>query len=186
MQRGYGGVDEHERARFLNAALMWARTVTWQYGRVTDMQAEMTIEARSTRGMVAADDESRTIFNHLRADRHFLVVATLNLVKALDKIELTHALPTLSPKHVRHLRNCLEHWDDNAGSSFEWFKRSLPGVDPTSHSWGPGGTLIGGVDFHELVAEVTAFRYHLLKLEADGWSWRSGIEPEDEETPPGS
>src|SRR4051812_7040262 len=105
-------MGEDERARFLNAALMWARTVTWQYGRVADKQTEITIEARNRRGLVAVDDESRAIFNHLQADRHFLVVATLNLVKALDKIGMTETVPTLSPEHVRHLRNCLEHWDD--------------------------------------------------------------------------
>jgi len=126
----------------------------------------------------------RQPFIELRADKHFMLVAARNLLRALDCLQshgVQFEFPARVAPDVTMLRDCLEHWDErqdaatsngNRGRAYRRFAHEHPDEDPTSFRFGGGGTFAGGVDLDNL-AELAASLYdQLVELDASNFVWR--------------
>lgn len=126
----------------------------------------------------------RQPFIELRSDRHFMLVAGRNLLRALDCLQsqgLQFEFPARLATDVITLRNCLEHWDERQdaetssgqrGRAHRRFARQHPDEDPTSFRFGAGGTFAGGMDLDELASVATSLYEQLLELETTEFVWR--------------
>lgn len=164
--------EEARRQAALNGGIYWSAAVLLQNRRLQELQAWVVEEARADRSFAATDDASRRIFFQLPADRDFLSVAACNFARALRLLEELGAGVLPLSDHVRVLRNCLEHCDEGEGPSFDRFNELFPGGDPTSHRWGPNGTIVGELDVDDLMQAVHQRREQLLELEWSTWTWR--------------
>jgi hypothetical protein len=183
-------VSEDERRQDLSEALSWAWTVVVQRRRVAahEAVAQAGVVARDTRlatgTQVPYTHESAKPFIELRADRHFLLVAARNLLRAMKRLQ-RHGVDADIPEELAAdivvLRNCFEHWDERdqtasgkgrAGSAFRQFAENHPGDDPTSFRFGAGGTLAGGLDLDELAAVAADLHDRLVELDRSDFVWR--------------
>lgn len=167
---------ESQRTRALTEALSWSAIVALQRDRLAETEAWIATEHDAGRHVAGTDDLTRMTFVRLRADRHFLLVAARNLMRALDTVGLEGTLTLDGADHVLVLRNCLEHWDEPNGRSATKFARLFPSGDPNSYRWGVDGTRFGELDLDKLVRSVASLRAQLLAMEQNGWVWRRASE----------
>jgi len=166
------GDDEQHRSALLNEALTWSAIVGLQRERLRDTEEWIAAEHAEGRHVVGVDDDSRQTFVRLRADRHFLIVAARNLLRAIGALELPDPTGISWADHVLVLRNCLEHWDEPDGPSAKKFLRLFPEGAPTSFRFGPAGSHVGELNVDSLNEAVRHLRERLLGMERDGWVWK--------------
>lgn len=155
--------EETRRQDALRKALEWAHVVVWQASRLHD--AESTAFASNERvrhGATYTHDHSRPFFE-LRAEKHFLLIAARQLLRALkiygDRKKIP--APRHDPQVMVALRNALEHWDGAAPESFQ----TRIGTRADAHQWGAGGTLLAGVlEVDELAAWAAEIEAYLLEV----------------------
>lgn len=126
----------------------------------------------------------RRPFIELRADKHFMLVAGRNLLRALGRLQ-THGATFIFPDglaaDVTTLRDRLEHWDERddaqsgtgqRGRAYRSFAKEHPEEDPTSFRFGAGGTFAGGLDLDQLESLAASFYEQLVELERSEFVWR--------------
>ena len=192
MYNGFVTSEENRRRDALHASLRWAWTVLFQCDRIDQTQNQLAREARIRDRNF--DQPEREKHFRLDADRHFLFVAGRQLARALSMLAFG-TQPPASIAAVTTIRNCFEHWDEKEGAlavtnpkdprgrAYRKFKAKHPDSEPEAHSWGAGGTLIGGVDVNGLQEDVRRIFDDLIRLEESGWVW-TGRLPGDTEDPP--
>jgi len=125
----------------IRAAAQWAFVLRILAQRLHDAQRAALSASRASRLARYYGPEDAQPFLLLKADRQFFISAAHHLVVAVDGSN--GHLPTLDHPTVRLLRNAMEHWDEPQGwSACELADQGFP--DPTAHSWGAGGTQLGG------------------------------------------
>ncbi|MCA1706392.1 MAG: hypothetical protein LC808_25270 [Actinobacteria bacterium] len=120
----------------------------------------------------------------MRADKHFMLIAARNLLRALDALQ-PHGVQVRFPARLaadlKTLRDCLEHWDEQQGAetssgqrgrAYRDFARRYPDEEPTSFRFGAGGTFAGGLDLDEVAALAASLYDQLVELEASNFVWR--------------
>jgi hypothetical protein len=123
--------------------LSWAHAVQVQVDRL-NRQREAAL-AQQERFISAAHYglEDSQVFWQLEAERHYVLTAARQLLRALRNFDDDLRLPgTLTNKNVKLLRDALEHWDQPDGPANEAMKKL--GKDPAAHQWkgdGSGGML---------------------------------------------
>jgi hypothetical protein len=144
-------------------ALEWAHVVAWQASRLHDAES-MALASNELvrRGGTYTHNHSRPFFE-LRAEKHFLLIAARQLLRALKIYGDRKRVP--APRHdsqvMLDLRNALEHWDGAAPESFQ----SRLGTRADAHQWGRGGTLLAGVlEVDELAAWAAEVEAYLLEV----------------------
>jgi hypothetical protein len=174
-------LTENERIETLDRAILFAWSTLEQIRRVHDSEAELAVivEHRPTR----IDHAYRIPFLRSRADRHYMVVAARNLMRALDLLDPpAHVTAPTSPgdldDHVRILRDCGEHWDErnaagtgNAGRAFRDHAAKWPDA-PDAYQFGGRGSRFGGLELDELQRHVEAVLAFLLETESGHYVWR--------------
>lgn len=135
----------------------------WQARRLHDAESKALASYEERRpGATYTHDHSRPFFE-LRAEKHFLLIAARQLLRALKIYGDRKRVP--APRHdpqvTVDLRNALEHWDGVAADSFE----SRSGARADAHQWGRGGTLLAGVlEVDELAAWAEEVEAYLLRV----------------------
>lgn len=125
----------------IRAAAQWSFVLPILAQRLHDAQRVALDASRASRTARHYGPEDAEAFLLLKADRHFFISAAHHLVVAVDGSN--GHLPALDHPTVRLLRNAIEHWDEPHGASArELANQGFP--DPTAHSWGAGGTQLGG------------------------------------------
>lgn len=155
--------EEARRQSALTKALEWAHVVVWQTARLHEAEsAALASNERVRRGKNYTHNDSRPFFE-LRAEKHFLLIAARQLLRALKIYGDRKKVP--APKHdpqvMLPVRNALEHWDGAAPETFQ----GRTGTRADDHRWGAGGTLLAGVlEVDELAAWATEVEAHLLDV----------------------
>jgi hypothetical protein len=189
-RRQNGGVSEEQRRTALTAGIDWAWTIQVQRQRLLEHESLAASSARDR--LLRTSMEARRTYIHvdrqpfieLRADKHFMLVAARNLLRALDCLQpraLHSEFPPGLAADVKILRDCLEHWDERQdaeessgprGRAYRNFARHHPEEDPASFRFGAGGTFAGGLDLDELASVAESLYDQLVELEASNFVWK--------------
>lgn len=154
----------------LQEAVRWSWVVPWQGRRLQEAQRAVVDAQREWQGRQGLRHGAQHRYPHhhrLDAERHFLLIAARDLLRALKAFEGTSpTVPELLADAVVLLRDCLEHFDEPDGRSGRKFRGEHPESEPGAHSWGAGGTQLGGsVDVVELAAVADRIHHELLAIE---------------------
>jgi hypothetical protein len=128
---------QHDPLRY---AIRWARAVLWQAQRlgVDDRQAPP-----------AGDGDRPGFLERITIDHHFLLVAAVQLERALQAHGTGRGLPPDLRDKLKALRNVCEHWDewDQERGSARAYRRRWPEQSPyqISLSASRDDILLGGI-----------------------------------------
>lgn len=178
--------SEDRRRHGLEAGLRWSWSTLRQIERLHAIEDQ--IKDRTLQGTPTSfDDKARLLFWELRTETHFCVVAARHLVRALEFLDppagaadFPH-FPEAFRDHVVTLRNCFEHWDEQAeagslrGGAGRAFRRLADlGVEDGAEGYrfGAGGTVIAGLSLDDLATASRAVHEALRHLEASAFVWR--------------
>lgn len=188
--RQNGAVSEERRQTALSAGIDWAWTIGVQRRRL--LEHESLAGASAKNRLFRMSTEATRTYTHvdsqpfieLRADKHFMLVAARNLLRALDSLQ-PHGVPSEFPARlaadVTTLRDCLEHWDERLdaatssgqhGRAYRTFAHEHPDEDPRSFRFGGGDTYAGVVNLDNLAALAAALYDQLVELDASNFVWR--------------
>jgi hypothetical protein len=176
--------DEERRRAAVDHGIRWSWATLLQIERLREAEAALT----ATAGEPPADqygEAERAPFHRLRVEGHFAVVAARNLLRAVARLDHPRGkdaiVPPATRTHVRTLRDCFEHWDEeehaetgkgNKGRAFRDFAALDLADDPASYRWGGSGTYIGGLSLDELEGLAHHLHAYFLELEATSFVWR--------------
>ena len=151
---------EEYRRRAVESGAQWCAATLMQIERVVEVGRVLIEQARSRPWATPGWDEDayRAPWTRLEADRHFLLVAAYNLVRAVDFLEFPAHINTdrLDPIRrlsapVKILRDCNEHWNEEIREwvrkpssrtckAFKELAQLCPEADIRGHRWTASGS----------------------------------------------
>ena len=184
---------EGYRRRAVESGVQWAAATLIQIERVVDVGRVLLEQARARPWAEPEWDEAayREPWIRLEADRHFLLVAANNLVRAIDFLHFpphvdTRRLDALRAlgERVKILRDCNEHWNEEVrswvrkpsrltGKAFEQLAQLGPEADIRGHRWtaSGNGTVAGVLALEELRDAVMDAQRFYTELEGSWYVW---------------
>ena len=114
--------------------MQWSHVLEWQIERLKASRSRFieNYERASNVGLYTVED-SRPAWE-MEGERHFTLMASRQLLRALRAFDGNDRLPdSLPDDQLRALRDALEHWDEPNGSAAR--RMAAFGADPSSHKW---------------------------------------------------
>ncbi len=184
---------EGYRRRAVESGAHWCAATLLQIERVVEVGRVLIEQARARPYAESGWDEDayRAPWIQLEADRHFLLVAAYNLVRAVDFLqypahvdtERLNAIRGLSAP-VKILRDCNEHWNEEirewvrkpsnlTGKAFEQLAQLGPEADIRGHRWtaSGSGTVAGVLALDELRAAAQEAQSFYADLSSGWYVW---------------
>lgn len=149
-------------------AIDWSHVLAWQIERLHAAEAAAVTAELSRQNSGEYRQEDREPFSRLRAEAYFVLCATRQLLRAMQRYGDKKRVPSFEhgEKVLIAVRNAFEHWDGSAPDVLE--EHTDVGWD--DYTFGVGGTVIAGVlrvdDLARWAEEAQAY---LLQAERD---WR--------------
>ena len=117
-----------------NHVLQWAHVLEHQVLRLRQSRSEALATHYQVRVRLLHTPADNQPFHRMRGDAHFVMIACVQLFRALNKFNGDLRLPAqLEKSDLRSLRSALQHWDEGGGRAAR--EMAELGVNPTSHTW---------------------------------------------------
>lgn len=159
---------QQRRLNGLVKAIDWSYVLAWQIERLHAAEAAAVAADLSRRESSEYRQQDREPFSLLRAEAYFVLCATRQLLRAMQRYGDKKRVPSFEhgEEVLIAVRNAFEHWDGAAPDALQ---------EHTDAAWddytfGAGGTVIAGVlRVDDLAGWAEQVQAYLLQAERD---WR--------------